>query len=346
MSDFIKSNPEIQSDFNSAYQESLNTTDLKKLSAQQIIQNRLKLLEEKKNELPVNQEMTILEKETYNKTNNQMNNFVMFTTSKGKAMHYKCDLATLEYPFFAFRLSKNNKEFSYNEKVIKLKPNSSGLATMMDKELWIYAITKLVELRNEGKNIARTIHFHAYDYLKTIKGDTGGKTYKEFLQSLERLCGTRVYTNIETDKVRERGNFGLFDSYYIKEESDKEKMAHVEITLPDWVFRSITSNQIKTISSEYFNIRKPVYRRLYEIGLKHCSEQQSFKISVEKLFEKLGSAGHIRDFRQDLKTLTAENNLPDYHFRYDEDEKVVYFINRRVKGVAALVKNMTASKKI
>ena len=53
---------------------------------------------------------------------------------------------------------------------------------------------------------------------------------------------------------------------------------------------------------------------MYELGLKHCGEQVSFKISVEKLFEKSGSVGDIRNFRRDLRELTEENSLPDYHF--------------------------------
>ena len=309
----------------------LNQKLSNKRSAAQIIADRLAQIAKEKEQQEQNQiekvECEILEEETpliqkY---------FVELNKSKGVIMHYKCDVTSLEFPLFAFKPSQEDRQFKYQDIFITLKSTSSGLATMSDKDLWIYAITKLIELHNEGKRIARTIHFVAYDYLKTIKGDTGGKTYKEFLQSLERLAGTRVLTNIETGGIREKRNFGLIESYKIIEEADKEVMAAVEITLPDWLFRSVEKNQIKTLSEDYFKIRKPIYKRLYELGLKHCGEQVSFKISVEKLFEKSGSVGDIRNFRRDLRELTEENSLPDYHFRYDEDEKMVYYISRDVK---------------
>ena len=209
---------------------------------------------------------------------------------------------------------------------ITLEPTAAGLATMNDKDLWIYVITKLMELHNEGETVARTVRFVAYDYLKTIKGNTSGKVYKDFLQSLRRLSGTRIITNISINGVREKRNFGLIESYRIIEKSEEvEDMVSVEVTLPDWLFVSIKKNQVKTLSHEYFSISKPIHKRIYEIGLKHCGEQQSFKISVQKLFEKSGTVGDIRNFRRDLKELAELDNLPDYFFRYDEEEKAVLF---------------------
>ena len=69
---------------------------------------------------------------------------------------------------------------------------------------------------------------------------------------MERLAGTRVLTNIETGGIREKRNFGLIESYKIIEEADKEVMAAVEITLPDWLFRSVEKNQIKNTIRRLF----------------------------------------------------------------------------------------------
>lgn len=310
----------------------LNQKSSDNRSAVQIIADRLAQIAKEKEQQEQNQ-IEKVECEVLEGTPLIQKYFVELNKSKGVIMHYKCDVTSLEFPLFAFKPSqaKEDRQFKYQDIFITLKSNSSGLATMSDKDLWIYAITKLIELHNEGKKIARTIHFVAYDYLKVIKGNTSGRAYKEFLQSLERLAGTRVLTNIETGGIREKRNFGLIESYKIIEEADKEVMAAVEITLPDWLFRSVEKKQIKTLSEDYFKIRKPIYKRLYELGLKHCGEQVSFKISVEKLFEKSGSVGDIRNFRRDLRELTEENSLPDYHFRYDEDEKMVYYISRDVK---------------
>lgn len=328
-------------------QTELNQKTSDNRSAVQIIADRLAQIAKEKEQQEQKQiEIEKVECEVLEETPLIQKYFVELNKSRGVIMHYKCDVTSLEFPLFAFKPSqKLNRTFQYGDLFIKMTATEAGLATMSDKDLWIYAITKLIELHNEGKKIARTIHFVAYDYLKTIKGDTGGKTYKEFLQSLERLAGTRVLTNIETGGIREKRNFGLIESYKIIEEADKEVMAAVEITLPDWLFRSVEKNQIKTLSEDYFKIRKPIYKRLYELGLKHCGEQVSFKISVEKLFEKSGSVGDIRNFRRDLRELTEENNLPDYHFRYDEDEKMVYYIARSVKDLNKLFAKFAKQKK-
>ena len=37
--------------------------------------------------------------------------------------------------------------------------------------------------------------------------------------------------------------------------------------------RAIESNEVVTISNDYFRLRRPLERRLYEIGRKHCGGQ-------------------------------------------------------------------------
>lgn len=300
-------------------------------SSAQIISDRLAEIAKEK-ERQEQKQIEQVECEVLEKINSIEANFVEVKKSKGSVMHYKCDIVSLEFPLFTFKANeKLNRTFQYGDLFIKITATEAGLATMGDKDIWIYAITKLIELHNEGKPMARTIRFVAYDFLKLIKGNTSGQRYKELLQSLERLTGTRILTNIETGGIRDKRNFGLIESYRIIEKADTEVMSAIEITLPDWLFRSVVSKQIKTISEFYFQLRKPLHKRLYELGLKHCGDQLSFKISLEKLFEKSGTIGDIKDFRRELRNLTEENSLPDYHFRYDEDEKMVYYISRDVK---------------
>lgn len=340
--DFIQSSESENSENNS---ENKTPTLKTQLTANEIIQNRLKLIEAAKAAKEIdacNNEQTQLVKQE------KLNHSGVVILRKSKMMRYKCDLSSLEYPFFIFKASKSlTREFRYGEMFITLKGNESGLATMGDKNVWIYLISKLVELKNSKEKISPIVHFTAYDFINTMKGYVGGQTYKELLKSLERLCGTRVLTNIKTGGEREKRNFGLIDSYRIVEKSeDDDTMISIEVTLPYWLFNSIHFNEIKTLSPEYFSIRKPIHKRIYEIGLKHCGEQQSFKIFVEKLFEKSGTVGDIRNFRRDLKELAELDNLPDYFFRYDEEEKAVYFINRQVKNISALFKKIQADKKL
>src|SRR3546814_19686331 len=44
----------------------------------------------------------------------------------------------------------------------------------------------------------------------------------------------------------------------------------VEVRLSDWVFNAIRSNEVLTLNRQYFLLRKPLERRLYEFSRKHC----------------------------------------------------------------------------
>jgi plasmid replication initiation protein len=61
----------------------------------------------------------------------------------------------------------------------------------------------------------------------------------------------------------------------------------VEIKLSEWLYNAILSNELLTISPDYFNLRKPMERRIYEIARKHCGDQDVFKIGLENLVVSL-----------------------------------------------------------
>jgi hypothetical protein len=67
------------------------------------------------------------------------------------------------------------------------------------------------------------------------------------------------------------------DSFLIvrkDENDDKSPIIAIEVTLPDWLFRSMEAKQVKTISADYFRLRKPLDRRIYELCAKHCGKQK------------------------------------------------------------------------
>jgi len=61
-------------------------------------------------------------------------------------------------------------------------------------------------------------------------------------------------------------------------------------------------------------------RRVYEIARKHCGQQRAWKISLENLLNKSGSASPRRVFRKMIRDMVAENHLPDYEIRLDEND--------------------------
>ena len=252
----------------------------------------------------------------------------------------KDDMASMEHPVFALKAGDTrDRHYFHNGLTIDVKATSDGLATIHDKDVWIYCISKLVAAINNGEPISRTVRFTAYDYLVTTNRRTSGTDYKNLKDSLERLRGTSITTSIETGGRKEANFFGLLDSAKIVEEDDRTgRMVSLEVTLPDWLYRSVTSLAVLTLSPDYFRIRKPLDRRIYELCKKHCGNQASWEIGLEKLLKKSGSTTTLREFRRSIKDLAESNELPDYRVKYDAERDMVTAYNRGTKGHQAELK--------
>ena len=98
--------------------------------------------------------------------------------------------------------------------------------------------------------------------------------------------------------------------------------------MPDWLYRAIEAKQVKTISPDYFRLRKPLDRRIYELCAKHCGKQKEWYISLETLHKKSGSMATLREFRRAVRSLVASNDLPDYRLTYDDKKDVLKVRNR------------------
>ena len=248
------------------------------------------------------------------------------------AISLQLDMASMEYPLFALKAGiKKGKEYKQGNFSIKISPSIDyGLATIHDKDIWIYCISKLMQGVREGAEINRTVHFTIYDYLKTTNRGVGGREYELAKDSLDRLRSTTITTNIETAEKRESRGFGLVDSWKIIEEKDG-RMIRVSVTLPEWLYRSIENKSVLTISPDYFRLRKPLDRRIYELARKHCGLNSSWTFNLDTLQKRTGSTSTLRLFRQSIKSLAKSNQLPDYSIEYDSEKDQVTFINRSMK---------------
>ena len=249
------------------------------------------------------------------------------------AISLQLDMSSMEYPLFALK-NGDNKVRRYKQKGfdVVIAPNPLyGMATIHDKDIWVYCISKIMQAIKENEPISRVVNFTLYDYLKTTNRSTGGKDYLRAKESLERLRGTSITTNIETDSKKESQGFGLIDSWKVVEEKDG-KMVRVSVALPDWLYRSITSKSVLTISPDYFRLRKPLDRRIYELARKHCGNNQSWKFDLNTLLERSGSTASMKEFRKAIKSLAESNQLPDYCVEFDGKKNQVTFIKRVSKS--------------
>lgn len=249
-------------------------------------------------------------------------------------VNFSGDMASMEHPIFALKAGDTKTRFyEHNNVSVEVNPTRFGIATIHDKDIWIFCISKLMQGMYEKQEISRTVHFTAYDFLVTTNRGTGGREYELLKNSLERLRGTSITTTIKTGNRLESNGFGLIDSWKIIKEDDNGNMVNLSITLPDWLFRSVAAKEVLTISADYFRLRKPLDRRVYELARKHCGQQAEWKISLDLLHKKTGSMANIRKFKMNIKSLVETNDLPDYAISFDGRKNLVIFSNRNPKNL-------------
>lgn len=243
----------------------------------------------------------------------------------------KSSMPTMEHPFFALRAGDTqDRHYEHNGNTIDIMPTSAGIATIQDKDVWIYCLSSIMNAINRGERVGRVVRFTAYDFLKTTGRSVDGDSYRRLRETFERLVGTRIKTNIVVGKYRETRNFGLLEEYHIVERDEDERMVAVEVILPNWLYHAIVYRQVKTLSPAYFDL-KPLERRIYELCAKHCGEQRSWLIAIDTLHLKSGSTANIRRFRQSLKEIVTDNNLPDYQLSYDIKKDQLKVVNKVFK---------------
>lgn len=246
----------------------------------------------------------------------------------------KDDMASMEHPLFALRAGdKRVRIYERPDVTVTIKPGYDGCATIHDKDLWIYCISQLVEAKNRGREIGPTVRFTMYDFLRTTNRQLGGIAYKRAEDMLGRLKGTVIETDIRTAGQRDRRGFGLIDSWRVIERDSDERMIAVEVALPHWLFRSVNAMQVLTLSPDYFRLRKPLDRRVYELARKHCGHQPTWKVSISTLHEKSGSTDKRFNFRAAMKQLTEADALPDYRMNFDAEADTLTFRQRENRTV-------------
>jgi plasmid replication initiation protein len=226
----------------------------------------------------------------------------------------KDDMASMEHPLFSLATRPDLRVLAYARGGVDITvtPSVRGLATLFDKDILIYCISQLMAALNAGRPVARTLTLKAHDLLVATNRETSGDSYRRLREAFERLAGTRITTNITTGGLEATTGFGLIESWQILRRTRGGRMVQVTVTLSDWLYRAVLSKSVLTLSRDYFRLRKPLERRIYELARKHCGRQPDWRVSVAVLHEKSGSASPLRVFRQMLRAMIATDHLPDY----------------------------------
>lgn len=256
----------------------------------------------------------------------------------------KDDHATMEAPVFSLKTQKDLTPWEWTSKDgtkhIEVSPSVKyGRATQHDKDILIFVTSQMTEALNRERpdTKSRAVRFTVHNYLVATNKPTGGIEYQRLERALDRLKGTTIKTDIKTGDKRVKEAFGILDSWTIVERSPSdERMIAVEVTLSKWLYNAIHAHEVLTIHPDYFRLRKPLERRLYELARKHCgSKQPSWKIGLELLREKCGAQSHIRAFRNQVQEISDAHTLPEYHLIYNREvDQVTFYMKNQQKLIS------------
>ena len=248
----------------------------------------------------------------------------------------KDDMAGMEHPLFTLSKKPDNRILRYKNgnTTVEMQPSAFGLPNIMDKDILLYCASVIMDKINSGEYPPQTLRLSLNDLLVATNRHTNDRGYKYIKLALNRLTGCMLKTNIKTGRTSQGEMFHLVErAKYLESHRVKDRIVGVEITLSDWFYNSLIAKEVLTINREYFRLRSPLDRRLYEIARKHdqhMREGGSWSISVENLHAKTGSASTLRRFRQSIKASVETNHLPDYLLFLDGKD-IVHF-RRKAQG--------------
>lgn len=259
----------------------------------------------------------------------------------------KDDGVSMEAPIFTLATKPDLSIWRWESKdglrSVTVTPSVKGRATQFDKDVLIYVVSQMTEALNRGRADAqnRTVRFTVYDYLVSTNKAINGRSYERLSDTFERLRGTSLKTNIKTGGTKTREIFGIIERAKIVEKSpEDERMVAVEVTLSEWLFNAIQAHEVLTIHRDYFRLRKPLERRLYELARKHCGHQTMWSIGLELLQEKAGSKCNLREFRRMVREVAEADTLPDYRMILDKTDKVIFYVKNPQRLSAGIAKSV------
>ena len=241
----------------------------------------------------------------------------------------KGDMGSMEHPVFSLTTKPDmrTRDYQNGDSFIRISPSAKGLATVHDRDVLIYCISQCMAALNDGREVSRKLKINAHEMLTATNRQTSGRGYELLKDTLRRLQGTQIETNIKQGGEERFSVFGLIDRAEVVRETRDGRMQEIEITLSDWVFDAIENNHVLTLSDKYFQLRKPIERRLYELARKHCGKQAKWEIGLTKLKEKAGSLSTDKEFKRMLvKVITdnqTHNHMPDYSFELTDHKLIV-----------------------
>jgi plasmid replication initiation protein len=222
----------------------------------------------------------------------------------------------MAYPFFSLAKTKRVTPIDYRlgEVTVRVEgTHQHGIATIWDADVLIWAISLLVQARDEGRETSRRIATTPHTILKFIRRGCSVRDYTRLRAALDRLQSTTVATSLRQPTQRRMHRFSWLNEW--RECADRYgRPIGIELILPDWLYTAITDpSRVLTIDPAYFRITGGVERWVYRLARKHAGTQvRGWRFDFTHLHRKSGSLARFSDFTLDLRRIARRQALPGY----------------------------------
>lgn len=248
----------------------------------------------------------------------------------------------MEYPFLSIQKGRRKPiEFISADKRVQLHisaPEAFGIATIWDWDLVIYLVAHLNDALENGSAVEKWVQFAPYDALRYMGRGTGGKDYRELVQTIRRLSSTNIITNIRQDdthgtegrlqwitdyRIPKRYRANQFLTNLDEGEADAARPWAVEVS--NWIFQSVLRRkEILAVHPDYFQLTGGLERWLYRLARKAVPDRAgnaAINFRMETLYKRSGSTRPMRNFAGDIRKIADRQGLPEYGVHVHTDDR-------------------------
>ena len=229
-----------------------------------------------------------------------------------------------------FRLSKKDNRagaiirYDLPDGHIEVTSGPYGMASVWDYDIVLMAISHLTEAMNKyhaglGPKPGRKFRPHVSEILKFGRKGDGGKQSDAIESALDRLASTRIKIvresyNGKGRPLRQAEGEGLINNYKVISYTEKDKVAAVEIELPDWIYQQVVEAKkpdVLTVHPDYFLIDSGLGRFLYRLARQAAGKGQA-RWYFSTVYERSGSTSSFKEFSRMIRAIAAADDLPEY----------------------------------
>jgi len=248
------------------------------------------------------------------------------------------DLAEhLEFPFFGLATQPHHDIRRFEDgrgNYIELIPSLYGLPTLFDQDILIYCMSMAMAEVRQNRPLPERIRMTASELLRFANRSVGGPQYAAVEDGIHRLTTLTLKTNLRGEEATYTELFGIVDRASMVRRNSLERkhggaLLGCSIVLSAWIREALEARRVLTLHEDYFRLKTPLDRAVYQVVRKHCGAQREWAISLPKLQGKVGSRRHLRAFRSDVRKLTtrwSDQDFLGYRIGFDDDLLVARYI--------------------